>query len=209
MDANRGWRRFAAWILVACGILLFATRPKSQTDMSEWKPLQAPVSLQVGTFTSPEFQTQRATAYRILIGSERTLPVEQLNCLLAVSPDRSCVSVPERIGIAWRVLQGNDAVSTGHSSQFRGGIYTDLVAREIGRFPAKRGATYRIELKVEIDGGELKDTQPKLLVETVPDEWKDETVTLSLRSRLQPIVGAICVLAGLLLILLRAMSARS
>ncbi|MBI4905382.1 MAG: hypothetical protein HY820_17235 [Acidobacteria bacterium] len=199
-NESRGvWKKYLAWAMFAAAAALVATKPPHKLDMGIWKPLQAPVSLQPGLSTTPEFETQRPAVHRILIAAEPRLPLEKLACLLGVSKDKSCEGIPEQIGITWRVLQSGQAIASGGSSEFSGGFFTEIAAREIGRFTAKRGGRYYIELKVELDGGELKEANPKLLVETLPEEWKDEVAGLTMRSRLQPIAAAVLTLLGLLI----------
>lgn len=200
MVMERGsWRLFVAWGLFAVAAVLVVTKPPAELDMRLWKPLQAPLSLQTGTTTSPEFETHRTAPHRILIAADNKIPRDRLTCLLGIFREKSCDAIPEQIAVSWRVLQSGQTVTSGHSSEFKGGFFTDVAAREIGRFNAKKGDRYYLEIKVEMDGGELKDVNPRLLVETLPGEWKDEADVLTLRSRLQPIGAAVCTLLGVLI----------
>jgi hypothetical protein len=161
----------ASALLVAAGLVYFG-RPV-RGDMRHWKPLSIPIPLKVGTVESPEFRVGLDTKYRLLIAAERKIEFERLQCLLGMV---YCDNAPDVINITWKVLHNGTLAESGSSLNFRGGFYSDRVAREIGEFSAQKGQSYRIILTIVRDGSELDATAPTLLVETQPWEWKNAVV---------------------------------
>jgi hypothetical protein len=160
----------ASALLVAAGFLYF-DRPAG--DLRRWKPLNIPISLNVGIVESPVFRVGLKTSYRLLVAAERKIEFKRLECLLGMA---YCHSVPDVINITWKVLHNDVAVASGSSLNFRGGFYSDMVAREIGAFSAQKDQAYRIVLTIARDGSELDAASPRLLVETQPWEWERAVV---------------------------------
>jgi len=141
--------------------------------MRPWKPLSVPIRLRAGTIQSPQFRVGFSAKYRILVSAERRIEFKRLNCMLGMEV---CDEVPDVIDISWLVLHNGAVAESGSSLAFRGGYYSDNVAREIGEFSAHKGQSYSIVLTIGREGSALDATAPRLLVETQPWEWKDAVV---------------------------------
>lgn len=106
------------------------------------------------------------------------------------------------IDIDWSVLHDGRVAATGSSQSSWGGFYRETVAREIGHFATQKGQRYAVVLDIHRNGGELGTTNPKVLVQTHPGEWKDAVVGLALTSMLRTIGIAVFALDGLLTLIL-------
>jgi len=195
--------QYVALVLLALAGLVYSTRPAA-VDFQRWKPLTTPIKLRVGRVQTPEFTAGLDKDYRLLIESKRGIEFKRLECLLGMSHQRAqaCPDTPEMLDIDWRVLHNGQVVATGSSRNSWGGFYSDTIAREIGHFPVRKGQRYAVILDIHRDGGELNATNPKLLVQTHPGEWKDAVVGFALSSFLRTIGIATFAIAGLLTLIL-------
>lgn len=196
--------QYVALVLLALAGVVYSTHPAA-VDIRPWKPLDVPIQLKVGRVHTAEFEAGLGTNYRLLVESERRIEFKRLECLLGMvdwQRAQTCADAPEMIDIDWSVLHDGQVAATGSSRNSSGGFYSRTVAREIGRFAARKGQHYAVVLDIRRDGGELSTTDPKLLVQTDPGEWKDAVVGFALTSMLRTIGIAIFAIAGLLTLIL-------
>ena len=170
-----------------------------------------PIQLKVGRVHTDVFEAGLDTNYRLLVESERRIEFKRLEYMLGMVDWRraqTCADAPDMIDIDWSVLHDGLVMANGSSRNSWGGFYSGTVAREIGRFAARKGQHYSVVLDIRRDGGELSATDPKLLVQTDPGAWKDAVVGFALASLLRTIGIAIFVIAGLLTLVLTPLFGR-
>jgi hypothetical protein len=185
-------------------VVYFWIRPEA-VDMRRWKPLAVPIQLRIGEIRTCDFTTDLNSKYRLLIESDRRIEFKRHECLLGmVDWDRAktCAGIPELVDLERSVLDHGRVITSGSSRNSWGGFYSDTIARELGEFTAQKNQQYSIVLSIRRDGGELNKTNPTLLVETQPWEWKEAVVGSALISQLRILGTALFVAAGLLTLVL-------
>ena len=126
-----------------------------------------PVSLAVGTVRTPEFLVKREP-YLIMIRAEKTLPFDELNCMLGLTtalPDPKCNKEP-LLQTDWTVWDTGHLVDRGsaHRRDGRGGWADDSIDRYLGDFVGEAKKRYMLEGKFTKDGSALNVTNPHLIV---------------------------------------------
>ena len=132
--------------------------------------LDKPISLAVGTVRTPEFPVKHEV-YTISIQVERTLPPEELNCMIGVKrswePDHCGMFHVEVLLTAdWTVWDGEHAVAHGsvHGIDDSFTSTQHLISKQIGDFVGEKDKKYILEVKFTKDGTPLSVTNPHLIV---------------------------------------------
>lgn len=167
--------RYALIVLVvglcSLGIALFLT------NVYRSEPMAFPFNLRPGTTASPAFRVDANGNYLIELEAERTLPFDQLNCLLGISPGitEPC-ELASPVDISWRVTSQNEIVAKGSSREGASGAWGDRVSRTLGRFPGKQGDEYVLHVESAKDASALADANPRIVVRLHPLQTKSHAV---------------------------------
>lgn len=134
-------------------------------------------NLRPGNAASPEFRVHADGSYLVELEVERTLPFEQLNCLLGISPSNAqgC-ELPTVVDINWRVTSQHDVIAEGSSRERASGFWGERIGRTLGTFPAKRGREYVLHVETMKDASALAVTNPRLAVRMHPFREKSRTI---------------------------------
>ena len=185
-------RRFLTACSCWCGLLV-AARPSRH---AQWQPLVVPVHLKIGSVRTHVFTPGLDTRYRLFIEIEHGTTIERLECLLGMIPWRQlkvCAGIPEAIDVDWKVLRGTEVSAAGSSPDFSAGSAAgDKMTREISYFTAQKNQSHSVVLTIHREGGVLNSSNPMLLVQTYPGEWKDALVGEALTSTLRSFVIGAC-----------------
>ena len=141
------------------------------------EPMSFPFNLRPGTTASPLFRLDANGNYLVELEAERTLPFDQLNCLLGVSPGitEPC-EFASPVDISWRVISRNEIVAKGWSRERASGAWGDRVSRTLGSFPGKKGNEYVLHVESMKDTSELSDANPRIVVRMHPLQTKSYVV---------------------------------
>jgi hypothetical protein len=195
--------------LAILGILPYLTMQSwGILQQRTYEPLKYPLSLQLGSITSPEFTVRASTEYLILLEFDRSLEFQRMQCLLGLvewQADKKCRNIPEVVDVSWRVLSDGRPNSSGSSRDAKGGAYSDTIAKIIGYFDGIKGQHNVVLLDIRRDGSELHSAAPRLVVQVHPSYWKGTAIWIQLTFYWAVIVGG----AGLVIVggrlLVRAM----
>jgi hypothetical protein len=135
-----------------------------------------PVSVAVGSVRTPEF-TVKHEGYQISIRAKKNFPFDEMNCMLGLSPmepigSGNCDKEP-LLNLTWIVWDQGRTVAQGlvHGWSGYGGWADKSIDRYLGHFVGEAKKKYVLELTFTKDGGALKQTEPRLVVEQDPNFW--------------------------------------
>ena len=132
-------------------------------------PLDIAVPLSLGHIQTPEFTTKVTIPYDIDIAFDSTkIPYEKLNCLIGMNLDsvQPCTDEPSILNVKWKVVSDGQTLANGSSTDtVRAGYSYHKTARYMGRFDAKSGKKYRLEIDVLQDATRLALANPRLGIE--------------------------------------------
>lgn len=183
--------------LVALGIGIFAAW-SLWTKTRNFVPVEHPVSLSPGQSITSEFKLNFDGLYLIEIEAEKTIPVDTLQCLMAVEADPvQCKDVPPALGAVWILFGDGQVVSHGSSLELHSApVQADNVARVIGEFQGKAGQAYKLQVTFTADGKGLAAAHPRLKVGVASIAYTD----IQSASVLVFSTTFICVLFGVVLL---------
>ncbi len=149
----------------------------------------------VATFTVPQ-----DGEYLVAITAERAIPTNTLDCLLGINDALldNCSGIPTAVNADWTLSTGGKPVAHGSSRTERQAGWSARVYKGIGRFSARQGQPYRLEMQFLSDTSPLNSTEPHIEVWRLPSvatEYRD-----SLLYALAKPVGIAFVILGALLL---------
>jgi hypothetical protein len=131
----------------------------------EWTPLSMPIDVRPDVVRSPSFQVDQPVTYRIELEADRSLNLDELNCLLGLDrPRHGCGNLKSVVDISWRLLTAERTIASGSSKHTTGGGWGPTVTRSIGRFKGTPDTTYVLEVRPELDGSALALANPRIVV---------------------------------------------
>jgi hypothetical protein len=104
----------------------------------------------------------------------------------------NCQSTRSAVNAAWLLSADGKEVAHGSSDTERVAGWSDKVFRGIGRFAAKRGQRYTLDVKFFSDTAPLKPTKPHLRIAALPPMNHNE-FGFSLLYSLVKLAEAVCV----------------
>jgi hypothetical protein len=156
-----------------------------------WTPLTLPLDLKPGLIRSQEFRVDQKTRYLVELEVDRSIPFNQLNCLLGESiPPKPC-SVKSVIDIEWTLLSGSKEVASGASRNERGGGYGPTITKTLGSFDAVPHTPYVLLITSLMDGSALAQANPRIVVEVHPTHYKGYFVIAQLMAMIAMGIAAI------------------
>jgi hypothetical protein len=157
--------------LCALGIALLLT------NVYRSEPVTFPFNLRPGTTASPVFRVDTNGSYLVELEAERTLPFDQLNCLLGISPGSTepC-ELASPVDISWHVTSRNEVVAKGSSRERASGAWGDRVSRTLGSFSGKKGDEYVLNVESMKDASALSAANPRIVVRMHPLQTKSYVV---------------------------------
>jgi len=161
-------------------------------------PVDVPVSLATGQSFDFRFKLNFDGLYVIQLEAEKTLPLDTLDCLMGVDVDESlCKDTPSAIAATWTLSSNGHEIRRGDSRQPHSAhSATVVVARVIGEFQGRSGQSYRLQVVLASDGGNLEAAHPRLKVAVASIAYTD----LQSASVLVFSMMFICELFGLILL---------
>jgi hypothetical protein len=103
--------------------------------------------------------------YRVFLRFDRTLPFEEIKCLVRDLLEDTCGEPALSVQFDWIVSVGESVVVQGNAvPRFRGLAWTDAyVEALLGEFHPESGKLYQLSVRVNGDGGRLSELRPKRL----------------------------------------------
>jgi hypothetical protein len=167
----------------------------------EWTPLRIPVELVEGRQHTGEFVALWSVVYEIHLDTDRSLDLQQQNCLLGIEtvvPER-CADIAPELFLSWKVESDGAVIAAGESPGPPIGYWGPSIGKILGAFQAVKGRGYRVTATVARSALQLQQTSPRLQVAVSPRERKWTYVWSGL---LIVIAAALLLLAIVLSILL-------
>jgi hypothetical protein len=138
-------KRIVQYATLIFGILLFV----GAVLLGRWinlEPVHSPVGLEQGQPTTVTFVPHHSAEYLIEIEVERSLPFDEVSCLLGIGAavSNNCKTVRSRIDLAWEIhtTDTGELLARGSSAEETGGAWGDTMSRIVGRFLAEAGVSY-------------------------------------------------------------------
>jgi hypothetical protein len=147
------------------------------------QPLVFPILLVPGTLRTPPIRTDFSGDYDIVLDLDKGSGLEnpsdpRVICTLGLEPPipNQCEGIPNLIDISWQILDGEEMISRGNSSDSPWATWSDTVKRMIGRFKGQEGHRYILVLQVNRDASELDASTPKIEVQIPQGLWEDRVL---------------------------------
>ena len=159
-----------------------------------------PVHLQQGREYSADFQANWNVYYEIRLDSARNLDLQKQNCLLGIEtvvPER-CAGISPELLLSWWVETGNTIVASGNSNDTNEGYWELKMGKIVGNFPAAKGKTYRVRVRVEKSSLALQQTNPRINIKIKAEDLKWTYVWAGILIQ----AAAFCFLLTLILLLI-------
>jgi hypothetical protein len=186
--------------IALAGILLFV----SATIIANWRKWEAtefPLNLQRGAASSSQFRVDSATEYSIDLDVDRTLPFEELNCLLGLeeAAPSGCGNIVSPLDLEWQITARDASPISGDSRSVVEGGWGPQISRTIGRFAGDPAKTYTLRIESRQDASILDAAHPRVVVRAQPIASKSYLVI----GQILTLTGAVTLLIGLGLALQR------
>jgi hypothetical protein len=157
-----------------------------------------PIPLVAGQSITSEFHLNLDGLYVIEIEAEKTIPLDELHCLMGVEAEPlRCKSMPSVIAATWVLSsEGQDIGHGGSAQPHAAPPATNRVVRVIGAFPGKSGQSYRLRATFAADAGALRAADPrfKVAVASIVSSDLESAKALAFSAALM------CVLFGVMLL---------
>lgn len=130
-----------------------------------------PLTTLVGDVRTSEFTVNVRNRYFLELEAQKTIPLEQLDCLLDVKdpPSQDCSKLPSLVNVKWELYSDGTIAQSGSSADsVYGGWSNDSVYRDLGYFSGMPGHRYQIELHFVTDATQLSVTSPRFRVSVTP-----------------------------------------
>jgi hypothetical protein len=162
-------------------------------------PVDLPLPTSAHVINTGDFSVTEDADYLVAISAERTIPLDALDCLLGIdAPYYKCRDAPSAFNAVWELSANGREVAHGSSSAERVAFWSDRVGRGIGRFAAKRGQRYRLDVQFLSDTSPLNSARPHIQVFWLPPGNYNEYGNSLLYALAKP-AGVVFVLAGAIL----------
>ena len=162
-----------------------------------------PVHLQQGREYSADFQANWNVYYEIRLDSARKLDLQDAK-LFAGNRDRRsrtvCTGISPELLLSWWVETGNTIVASGNSDDTNEGYWELKMGKVVGNFPAAKGKTYRVRVRVEKSSSTLQQTNPHINISIKAEDLKWTYVWAGILIQ----AAAFCFLLMLILLLIFA-----
>jgi hypothetical protein len=134
-----------------------------------YSEIDMPVSLGVGTVRTPEFAVKKE-AYFIMVQAEKRLPYLDMVCMMGITLSplqlEQCKKANKEslLQASWRVLDGEQVVAEGTSSDHPGEYTDKYMFKFLGQFMGESQKKYVVDVRFTKDGTPLNATNPHLIV---------------------------------------------
>ncbi len=168
-----------------------------------------PVDLLESREYSRDFDARWDVNYEIRLEGDRNLDLQRHNCLLGietVAPDR-CAGTAAQLLLSWHVETSGTVLASGSSNDADRGYWGLNIGKVLGSFPASRGTSYRVWIKIIGSSPTLQQTNPRVKIEIAAEDLKWTYVWVGILNQ----AAAFCGLLALILLTLstiRSASAR-
>jgi hypothetical protein len=134
-----------------------------------------------------------STDYEIELEVDRSLPLDQLNCLLGIQhfDQKACANLPSPIMLNWVVLSGGNTIRKGASEDIRAGSWGPTVARTIGRMAFEKDRDYFMDVMSLRDVSMLAAATPRISIVVNPSENETYAFASGLLLILSILFGAV------------------
>jgi len=135
------------------------------------QPVHMPLATFVGDVRTSDFTVNVRNLYIIELEAQKTIPFEQLNCLLGLKEPapQDCSKAPSVVNVEWTLFSDGNIVQRGSSADTPyGGWANDRISRDLGDFHGSPGHRYQIAFRFVTDATQLSVTNPYLNVSVNP-----------------------------------------
>ena len=140
-------------------------------------PLVLALPLEPGVVVSPVFRVSHGLQYLVELEVDRTLPFEELRCLLGEPQSGSaCDGSQQAVHLRWRISSQGSEIAHGASAYNQGAGYGPTIAKTLGAFEGRPGQQYRLEVTVLRSLRALEAAKPRVLVQLHPADLKGDLV---------------------------------
>lgn len=139
-----------------------------------WTPLTAPIALHPGKITLPEFKTDLHGYYDVWLAVDTTpKDFHRLDCQLGDHDfGNSCKTTPQTLYLSWELMRGGQ-VTQAKTYKAGGFRFTEgVIEANLGSIDGTRGATQKLIVKIDEDGADLNNANPRITVEAVSGYWE-------------------------------------
>lgn len=158
------WLAWSGIFLIIFGVCSFAGNT-AWYKTRNWVPLDVPITLSTGYFTSSDFTVSVKEAYTIQLEVDREVPKQLTDTVLGTGDPSSNRNALRGFNLAWtlssdgRILKHD--VSDGRDQGYWG---ARRMGRNLGCFRAEKGKQYRLDVNAVEDGSQLASYHPRLKV---------------------------------------------
>ena len=168
------WLRVIGGTLGALFLVPCASAGSHKDHPYRYSIADVPVSLAVGTVQTPEFSVA-SHWYWIMIQVEKTLPFQQMQCMMGVTTgplnSKDCGSNDPLLRADWTVWDGEHIVEQGSSTTSSHAKFEKkYIFKFLGTFAGEAGKKYVVKVKFTEDGTPLNVANPHLIVVKQGDE---------------------------------------
>jgi hypothetical protein len=129
-------------------------------------PVDAPVPFAAGQTITSDFKLNFDGLYLIEIEAQKTIPLDELHCLMGVEAEaQRCKSLPAVVAATWVISSEGQDIEHGSSVEhYSAPTQAQGVARAIGEFQGKAGKSYKLRVTFGAGAGALAPARPHLKV---------------------------------------------
>ncbi len=144
-----------------------------------------PVNLsKVGEY-SWNFKSKWAVYYEIRLDTERSLDLQEQNCLLGIEnlvPERCENHLPDLL-LSWRIEAGANIVASGGFDDIGKGYWGLNMGKILGSFPASEETDYHVIVQIRKPSHQLQQTNPRIKIKIRSEDLKWTYVWIGILSQ--------------------------
>jgi hypothetical protein len=187
--SSRTFRWPAKMFVVAVALYFF---PALLAVWRNVQPLALELPLEPGVTVSPDFRVSQTLPYLVELEVDRSLPFEQLTCLLGEPlSSATCNETGQIVDLQWRVSSRGNEVARGQSAFKQGAGFGPTIEKTLGSFNGRAWQQYRLEVTVLRSIRALEVTRPRILVQLHPIHTKGDFLVSVLMQWLATLVAAV------------------
>jgi hypothetical protein len=187
----------AGLALIVLGVAIFCVW-RWWVNTRDFLPVNIAISAGGDRNISTQFRLNFDALYFIEIEAQKSLPLDQLHCLMGVEADAArCKGVATMIDANWSITNDGHEVAHGTSSELHSlSPESQAVNRVIGEFQGRAGHEYELRVEFAKDLSPLAAAHPRLKVVVAGIAYTD----LQSAGVLVFSIGFICGLFGVILL---------
>ena len=138
-------------------------------------PVDAPVPFALGQTITSDFKLNFDGLYLIEIEAQKTIPLDELHCLMGVEAEpQRCKSLPSAVAATWVISSEGQDIGHGSSLEpYSAPGQTKSVTRVIGEFQGRAGKSYKLQVTFAAGAEALAPARPHLEVAVASIAYTD------------------------------------